>query len=399
MRAVLRRAVGFAAAGVAGPDRAARGGGRDEHADRRRGRGVVADGRACGGAVSPSGAWLGSPTRRARVVRARSTMTRFSACWPRRSSRRRTAARIGACAGWPPRRGSRRRRCTGSGASTSSSRTRSARSSSPSDPQLAEKVVDVVGLYLDSARRARWCSASTRRRRSRRSIAPRPTLPMKPGKAARMTHDYKRNGTTSLYAALEIATGEVTGACYPQHRHQEFLAFLNQLVRAYPRRPLHVVLDNSSTHSTPEVDALARTPQARPLPLHPDQRLLDEHGRDLVLDPDQPTGPPRRLPRRPRTDRRDRDTSSRATTSAPSHSSGPRPPNRSSPRPPNNNPLQERCTSTPAGRPTWGKVGGRSLSAGSPARRARGRRRDVPRPRADAGRAETATRRSRRARR
>jgi transposase len=64
----------------------------------------------------------------------------------------------------------------------------------------------------------------------------------------------RRNGTTSLYAALEIATGEVTGACYPQHRHQEFLAFLNQIVRAYPRRPLHVVLDNSSTHSTPEVE-------------------------------------------------------------------------------------------------------------------------------------------------
>ena len=81
-----------------------------------------------------------------------------------------------------------------------------------------------------------------------------PTLPMKPGKAQRMTHDYKRNGTTSLYAALEIATGEVTGACYPQHRHQEFLAFLNQLVELYPRRPLHVVLDNSSTHSTPEVE-------------------------------------------------------------------------------------------------------------------------------------------------
>lgn len=55
------------------------------------------------------------------------------------------------------------------------------------------------------------------------------TLPIKPGKAARMTHDYKRNGTTSLYAALEIATGEITGACYPQHRHQEFLAFLNQI--------------------------------------------------------------------------------------------------------------------------------------------------------------------------
>jgi transposase len=68
-----------------------------------------------------------------------------------------------------------------------------------------------------------------------------------------MTHDYKRNGTTSLYAALEIATGEVTGSCYPTHTHKEFLAFLNQLVKAYPRRPLHVVLDKYSTHSTAEV--------------------------------------------------------------------------------------------------------------------------------------------------
>ena len=81
-----------------------------------------------------------------------------------------------------------------------------------------------------------------------------PTLPMKPGTAQRRTHDYKRNGTTSLYAALEIASGEVTGACYRRHRHQEFLAFLNRLVRAYPRVPLHVVLDNSSTHATPEVE-------------------------------------------------------------------------------------------------------------------------------------------------
>ena len=62
-----------------------------------------------------------------------------------------------------------------------------------------------------------------------------------------------RYATTSLSAALEIATGAVTGACSPTHRHQEFLAFLNQVVRAYPRRALHVVLDNSATHSTPDV--------------------------------------------------------------------------------------------------------------------------------------------------
>lgn len=121
------------------------------------------------------------------------------------------------------------------------------------DPQLAEKVIDVVGLYLDPPEGALvlCVDEKTQIQALDRTQA---TLPIKPGKAARMTHDYKRNGTTSLYAALEIATGEVTGACYPRHRHQEFLAFLNRLVRAYPRVPLHVVLDNSSTHSTPEVE-------------------------------------------------------------------------------------------------------------------------------------------------
>jgi transposase len=120
------------------------------------------------------------------------------------------------------------------------------------DPQLVEKVADVVGLYLAPPKGALvLCVDETQIQALDRT---QPTLPIKPGKAARMTHDYKRNGTTSLYAALEIATGEVTGACYPQHTHKEFLAFLNQLVRAYPRRPLHVVLDNSSTHSTPEVE-------------------------------------------------------------------------------------------------------------------------------------------------
>jgi transposase len=121
------------------------------------------------------------------------------------------------------------------------------------DPRLAEKVIDVVGLYLDPPAGA-LVLCIDEKTQIQALDRTQPTLPIKPGKAARMTHDYKRNGTTSLYAALEIATGEVTGACYPRHRHQEFLAFLNRLVRAYPRVPLHVVLDNSSTHSTPEVE-------------------------------------------------------------------------------------------------------------------------------------------------
>jgi transposase len=122
------------------------------------------------------------------------------------------------------------------------------------DPQLTEKVVDVVGLYLDPPKGALVLCVDEKTQIQALDRT-QPTLPIKPGKAARMTHDYKRNGTTSLYAALEIASGEVTGACYPRHSHQEFLTFLNQLVRAYPRQPLHVVLDNSSTHSTAEVDA------------------------------------------------------------------------------------------------------------------------------------------------
>jgi transposase len=121
------------------------------------------------------------------------------------------------------------------------------------DPQLVEKVIDVVGLYLDPPKGALVLCVDEKTQIQALDRT-QPTLPIKPGKAQRMTHDYKRNGTTSLYAALEIATGEVTGACYPRHTHQEFLGFLNTLVRAFPRKPLHVVLDNSSTHSTPEVN-------------------------------------------------------------------------------------------------------------------------------------------------
>jgi transposase len=120
------------------------------------------------------------------------------------------------------------------------------------DPQLVEKVIDVVGLYLDPPKGALVVCVDEKTQIQALDRT-QPTLPIKPGKAQRMTHDYKRNGTTSLYAALEIATGEVTGACYPRHTHQEFLAFLNTVVRAFPRKPLHVVLDNSSSHCTPEV--------------------------------------------------------------------------------------------------------------------------------------------------
>lgn len=78
-------------------------------------------------------------------------------------------------------------------------------------------------------------------------------LPMQPGKIARRTHDYTRHGTPTLFAALEIATGQVTAALKPKHRRTEFLAFLRQIDRAYPGVELHLVMHNYATHKTPEV--------------------------------------------------------------------------------------------------------------------------------------------------
>jgi len=76
---------------------------------------------------------------------------------------------------------------------------------------------------------------------------------MRPGLPARRTHDYRRNGLTSLYAAFNVKSGEVVGACHPRHPAVEFLEFLQLLHRRYPRGDLHVILDNSSTHSTPAI--------------------------------------------------------------------------------------------------------------------------------------------------
>jgi transposase len=82
-----------------------------------------------------------------------------------------------------------------------------------------------------------------------------PGLPLQPGRYARATHDYVRHGTSTLFAALDIATGHVTAACKPRHRRQDFLAFLKQVARACPDQQLHLVMDNYATHKTPEVKA------------------------------------------------------------------------------------------------------------------------------------------------
>ena len=129
------------------------------------------------------------------------------------------------------------------------------------DPELEAKVRDVVGLYLAPPERAIVLSVDEKTQIQALDRT-QPMLPLRPGGVARRTHDYKRNGTTSLFAALEIATGTVTQEARARHTGADFLAFLRRLERVYPESDLHVVLDNVSSHKTPDVKAwLSRHPR------------------------------------------------------------------------------------------------------------------------------------------
>ncbi len=131
------------------------------------------------------------------------------------------------------------------------------------DPELVGKVTNVVGLYLAPPENAIvLCVDEKSQIQALDRTAP--MLPMTTRQIEKRTHDYTRHGTTTLFAALEIATGQITGALKPKHRRQEFLPFLRQLERAYPDRELHLVMDNYATHKTPEVRAwLSRHPRFR----------------------------------------------------------------------------------------------------------------------------------------
>jgi transposase len=129
------------------------------------------------------------------------------------------------------------------------------------DPQLEAKVRDVVGLYLHPPQKAVvLCVDEKSQVQALDRTAP--ILPLRPGIPAKQTHDYVRHGVTTLFAALEVATGKVEQTCLPRHRHQEFLRFLRQVAKAYPRVKLHLVVDNYATHKHPAVQAwLARNPR------------------------------------------------------------------------------------------------------------------------------------------
>jgi transposase len=129
------------------------------------------------------------------------------------------------------------------------------------DPELAAKVRDVVGLYLDPPANA-IVLCMDEKSQIQALNRTQPILPVRPGLPERATHDYKRNGTTTLFAALNVATGAVTDRCYDRHGKAEFLDFLKQVAKTYPRRRLHIVLDNYHTHKHDDINQwLAKHPR------------------------------------------------------------------------------------------------------------------------------------------
>lgn len=130
------------------------------------------------------------------------------------------------------------------------------------DPKFVEKLTDVVGLYLNPPEHALVLCVDEKSQIQALDRT-QPGLPLKKGRCGTMTHDYKRNGTTTLFAALELLEGKVIGQCFQRHRHQEFLRFVRRLDGEFPAElNLHLVLDNYGTHSHPAVKAwLQRHPR------------------------------------------------------------------------------------------------------------------------------------------
>lgn len=121
------------------------------------------------------------------------------------------------------------------------------------DPLFIDKVRDIVGLYLDPPARALLLSVDEKRQIQALDRTA-PLLPMRPGQAERRTHDYVRHGTTSLFAALDVATGRVIGECHRRHRSREFLRFLETIDQTVAADlDIHLILDNYGTHKTAQV--------------------------------------------------------------------------------------------------------------------------------------------------
>jgi len=133
------------------------------------------------------------------------------------------------------------------------------------DPNFAEKVIDIVGLYMNPPEKAMILSVDEKTQIQALDRT-QPMLQLRPGQIERHTHDYKRHGTSNLYAAFDIMTGKVMGRITKRHRSREFLDFLRQIEKASPKDlDLHIIIDNSSTHKTEAVTSwLAKHPRVYP---------------------------------------------------------------------------------------------------------------------------------------
>ena len=175
------------------------------------------------------------------------------------------------------------------------------------DPKFVEKLRDVVGLYVDPPERG-VVFAFDEKSRIQALDRTQPGLPMKKGRCGTMTHDYKRHGTTTLFAALHVAIGEVIHKCLPRHRHQEFLRFMSEVEkRTDPDLDLHVILDNHATHKHKhkKVAAWLGAASARAVPLHAHLGLVAQPRRALLLRADATPAQAARSEQREATDRHD----------------------------------------------------------------------------------------------
>ena len=146
--------------------------------------------------------------------------------------------------------------------------------------KFLEKMTDVVGLYLNPPQQAIVLCVDEKSQIQALDRT-QPGLPIKKGRCGTMTHDYKRNGTTTLFAALETLEGKVVGECHQRHRHQEFLKFLRRLNSEFPGDvPLHLIMDNYGTHRHAKVQAWLKRNPRFVTSLCPHQFQLDESGRD-----------------------------------------------------------------------------------------------------------------------
>src|SRR5881296_3551508 len=150
------------------------------------------------------------------------------------------------------------------------------------DPAFAVKLEDIVGLYLNPPEHALVLCADEKSQIQALDRT-QPGLPLKRGRGATMTHDYKRNGTTTLFAALEMTEGSIIGTCMDRHRHQEWIKFLKLIDhQTPPELDLHLIVDNYSTHKHPKVKAWLKRHSRFHLHFVPTSSSWAQHGRTLV---------------------------------------------------------------------------------------------------------------------